>query len=84
MLLQAVKRELRLVVDEDFEGLQENIYSLRSVHIIGSTHVSHELLTCHTNVLRQRGTEHHDLLVMRGDPEDFLYVAAHVCRSSSV
>jgi hypothetical protein len=40
--------------------------------------ISHELLASPSDLLRQRGTEHHDLLVVRRSPEDFLNVTAHV------
>lgn len=45
------------------------------------TYVVHEFLARNADLLGQRGAEHHDLLVVRGDPEDFLNVAAHICRS---
>jgi hypothetical protein len=47
-----------------------------------NTHVAHKLLAGDPNLLCEGGAEHHDLLVVRGDAEDFLYVAAHVCRGS--
>ena len=60
VLLQAVQRELRLVVDVDLKR------------------VLHELLADRTDVLRQRGAEHHHLLLSRRRPEDLLHVAPHV------
>jgi hypothetical protein len=44
------------------------------------THVAHKLLAGGPNLLCEGRAEHHDLLVVRGDVEDFLHVAAHVCR----
>jgi hypothetical protein len=42
------------------------------------TYVIHEFLARNANLLRQGGAEHHNLLVVGGDPEDFLNVAAHI------
>lgn len=42
------------------------------------TYILHELAADWSNVLTQRRTEHHDLLLVRCDPEDFLYVTPHV------
>ena len=44
------------------------------------TYVLHELLADGPDVLGQGGREHHDLLLVRGGPEDLLDVAAHVCK----
>jgi hypothetical protein len=41
--------------------------------------VLHELLADRARCLRERGAEHHDLLLGRRGPEDLLDVAAHVC-----
>ncbi len=43
-----------------------------------TTYISHELFTRHPDILRQRGTEHHYLLMMGCGAEDLLNVAAHV------
>lgn len=40
--------------------------------------VAHELLADRSDILRQGGAEHHDLLVGRGGAEDLLNIAAHV------
>jgi hypothetical protein len=40
--------------------------------------IPHEFLADRPNLLRECGTEHHDLLLSRGSSEDFLDVAAHV------
>jgi hypothetical protein len=43
-----------------------------------TTYISHELFARYPDVLRQRGTEHHYLLVMRCRAEDLLNVAVHI------
>jgi hypothetical protein len=43
-----------------------------------TTYISHEFFARYPDVLRQRGTEHHYLLVMGCGAEDLLNVAAHV------
>ena len=82
VLLKTVKRELRLVVDKDLERLRS-----RSIpaHVKPNlTYVGHELLARNTDILGQCCREHHDLLVVRGDPEYFLNVPAHVCMDRTV
>jgi len=41
--------------------------------------VPHEFLADGSDLLREGGTEHHDLLLSRGGTEDLLDVSAHVC-----
>lgn len=41
--------------------------------------VLHELLASNAGVLAQSSGEHHDLLVVRGGPENLLNIAAHIC-----
>ena len=41
--------------------------------------VLHEFLADRTNLLRERGAEHHDLFLCRRRAEDLLHVSAHVC-----
>lgn len=78
VLLQPVKSELRLVIDEDFErlGMQGLIPVGTHVRV---THVRHELLASDANLLGQRSAEHHDLLVVGRNSENFLDVSTHVC-----
>lgn len=83
MLLQAVKSELRLIVDKDFKRLSKKsvFYPYLSVYSkkCGSdTYVGHEFLACRSNLLREGGAEHHDLLVVGSDTEDLLNIPAHV------
>lgn len=46
-------------------------------------YILHELFADRTNLLGQRGTEHHDLLAVRCASEYFLYVPAHICNSNA-
>lgn len=43
------------------------------------TYILHELAAHWTDFLTQCCTEHHDLLLMRCDPEDVLNITPHVC-----
>ena len=45
--------------------------------------VSHKLLADGSNLLRESGAEHHDLLLGRSGTEDFLNITAHVWASIS-
>ena len=78
VLLETVQRKLGLVVHEDFQGLKD---IQLTAHMDGPivTDICHKLLACNPDILRQRCTEHHHLLVMRSRPENLLHVAAHVC-----
>lgn len=82
VLLEAVERKLRLVVNEDLEGLDKRrmriSVTLIREHMERTTHVSHELLARHPDLLRERGAEHHDLLVVGGRPENLLNITTHV------
>lgn len=42
------------------------------------TYIGHELFASNTDILGQCGTEHHHLLVVGCNSEDFLNIAAHV------
>lgn len=42
------------------------------------THVLHELLARWPNLLRQRGREHHHLLMMRRSAENVLHITTHI------
>ena len=44
-----------------------------------ATYILHELLADGTDVLGERGGEHHDLLLVGRVPEDLLHVTPHVC-----
>lgn len=46
-------------------------------------YILHEFFADRTYLLRQRGTEHHDLLAVRCASEYFLYVPAHICNSNA-
>lgn len=76
MLLQAMQCQFCLVIDKNFKGLSRLLkeYSCHQ----RTTYISHEFLARYPDVLRQRSTEHHYLLVMGCCAEDFLNVAAHV------
>jgi hypothetical protein len=43
------------------------------------SYVLHKLLAHGSNFLAQGGTEHHNLLVVRGSSEDVLDVFTHIC-----
>lgn len=45
------------------------------------TYILHEFAADRPDVLAQCGAEHHDLLLMRRDPEDLLHVTPHVCHT---
>ncbi len=66
-----------LVVNKDFKGLERSNQQ-RSFADRNKTYVGHELFASHPYILRQRRTEHHDLLVVRSSSENFLYVSSHV------
>lgn len=77
MLLQAVEGELGLVVDEDFKRLRQS-RSDEASHGCSQTYVAHEFLARNPDVLGEGGAEHHHLLVVGRDAENFLNIAAHV------
>ena len=69
MLLETVESEFRLVIDKDFKRLMIKV--VPSIIELGKTklnraYVRHEFLARHPNLLAQRGTEHHNLLMMGG------------------
>ena len=43
-------------------------------------YVLHELLADDAEFLRESSGEHHDLLVLRGEPDDLLDVRTHICK----
>ena len=77
VLLQSMQSKLRFVVHENFQRLYPGsmtVYVVRS----WKTYARHEFLAGDSNVLCQRRRKHHDLLVVRSDPENLLHIAAHV------
>ena len=81
--LEAVQQLVELTVLLRFAEfdvvLLETVQSELGVIIdIDFQRVSHELLANRPDLLREGGTEHHDLLVGGGGAEDLLDVAAHV------
>ena len=44
------------------------------------THILHELFADRSNVLGERGGEHHDLFLVRSRSENLLHVATHICK----
>jgi hypothetical protein len=77
MLLQAVQRQLCLIIHKYFERLNKSIKS-NLIRDKRSSYIGHELLARHANFLRQSSAEHHDLFVMGSSPENFLHVTTHV------
>ncbi len=120
VLLQAVQRQLGLVIDVNLQRLRtRNEYlllvsigdgkaarrrttgpmkwsyrmasiSMKSFQRVAlrahsnkkkaEAYILHEFLAHGTNLLGQRRREHHALLVVRCRSENFLHIAAHVCR----
>jgi hypothetical protein len=80
-----VECEFRFIVNKDFKGLhpvspkfKETLSRDRVLEGKGFTYVAHKSTTNWTNFLREGGTKHHDLLVMRGHFEDFLDITTHI------
>lgn len=69
---------LLLLVELDVVLLQAVKSELGVVIDIDLQRVAHELLADGTNLLREGGTEHHDLLVSGSGTEDFLDITAHI------
>jgi len=72
-----VESQLGLVIDVDLEGLD---VSKVVVGELNKTCRLHELLAGCSDILREGGREHHDLLVVGSSSEDLLDVSSHVCR----
>lgn len=81
--LQAVQELVQLPVllrlaELDVVLLKTVKRELRVIVHVNLKRVPHELLANRSDVLRQGGTEHHNLLVGRGRAEDLLDIAAHI------
>jgi hypothetical protein len=80
LIEQFVKLSVLLLLIELDIVLLETVESKFSLIIdIDFKRVLHELLANWSDLLRQSGTEHHDLLLRWGSTEDLLNVTAHVC-----
>lgn len=78
VLLETVESEFRLIVDEDFEGLECEKLRRHTTRDKKGAYAGHELFARLPDGLRQCGAEHHHLLVVGCCTENFLNVAAHV------
>lgn len=83
--MMTVKVNINGTVNEHGEKLEGALVNWAQSHPAAfiflsiQTHILHELAADGADLLAQRGTEHHDLLLVRGHLEDFLDVASHVC-----
>src|SRR6185369_11616578 len=76
VLLETMKRQLRLIIDKDFQGLRGRMSKRRRTTWV--TNIGHEFLASCPDLLGERRTKHHDLLVVRSSSKDFLNITAHV------
>ena len=82
--LQAVKQIVQLAVllaliELDVELLETVERELLLIVDVDLEGILHELLAYSTDILGERGREHHHLLVGRSSAEDRLHIVAHVC-----
>ena len=50
---------------------------------VGGSYIDGELAADRAHFFAQRGSEHHDLLLVRGHLEDSLHIAPHICITGS-
>lgn len=87
--LEAIQELVQLAVllrfaELDIVLLQTVQSELGVVVNVNLERVSHELLANRADLLRKRGTEHHDLLVGGGSAEDLLDITTHICNGQQV
>jgi L-fucose isomerase-like protein len=83
--LKAVEQLVQLTIllalgELDVELLKAVERQLSLIVDIDLERILHELLADRTGFLRERGAEHHHLLLGWCSAEDVLHIAAHVCK----